>query len=422
MSWSVAGTVVFALSQLAVFVVIARMTSPVEVGQFGLAMALAIPVYMLSSLGLRVGRATETAARYELGDYVAVRILGTGLALVALFIMGGIVATDMPTFAIIALVAIAKASESVSDLAYGVFQRHERLRHFAVSMLIRGPVMLALFAVILGATGELWIALLGQVVVWFLVAFAVDRPVAARLEGVAFRPDFDRTRLMRLVQESVPLGVGAATGALHNQAPRLAIGSFLGLETLGLYQIAAFPLQALQMMAAIGNAIVARLARLRVSNYGAFLRLTFVVAIAAGSLGLAAWGVVWLIADWLIAAVFGVEYLPAATAFVIVTGAMAARMVAIVLQFGILAERRFRAFRTVQTAVLLVTIAALLATVPGGSVERVALGLLIVCAFHALFAGGVLVAGGGSPRQKLNDRVPKPQVEQHNPDVNRCTF
>ena len=80
-SWTFVGNGVYQACQWGMLVVLAKLTSPEDVGQFALGLAVCAPVVMLTNLQLRAVQATDARGEYEFADYLGLRLLMTGLAL-----------------------------------------------------------------------------------------------------------------------------------------------------------------------------------------------------------------------------------------------------------------------------------------------------------------------------------------------------
>ena len=112
-SWTFAGNLVYAVSQWAMLTVLAKLGTPKMVGQFALGLAIATPVITFTNLALRQAQATDARAEYHFGDYLALRLIMT---LLALTIIAGIAVagyTSQPqTMMVILMMGLAKACEA----------------------------------------------------------------------------------------------------------------------------------------------------------------------------------------------------------------------------------------------------------------------------------------------------------------------
>jgi O-antigen/teichoic acid export membrane protein len=136
-SWTLTGNTVYAASQWGILVLLAKIGNPEIVGQFTLGLAVTAPIFMLTNLQLRAIQATDATQRFRFNDYLGLRLLGTGIAL--LIVLGiTLLGYRQETGLIILLIALAKALESFSDVVYGLLQQHEQMDRVAISLMLRG--------------------------------------------------------------------------------------------------------------------------------------------------------------------------------------------------------------------------------------------------------------------------------------------
>jgi len=80
-SWTFVGNSIYSACQWGAVVALAKLSSPVIVGQYALGVAIAMPVMSLTSLQLRPVIASDVRETYKLGDYLGFRLFSTALAL-----------------------------------------------------------------------------------------------------------------------------------------------------------------------------------------------------------------------------------------------------------------------------------------------------------------------------------------------------
>lgn len=252
--WNAAGSGVFALSQWAILIAFAKLGSPALVGKVVYGLALAAPIFVVSNLQLRSIQATDAANEHPLGQYLGLRTLTTGAAVVvAICIAAGMWFFDRALAPIVLCWALSKAVDSGSDVLYGLFQHSERMDYVGFSLTARGILAIACVAVLFRTTRSAPVALAGMVVGWMAVFVLFDIPAAHRLlrgheqtarrhrsTGATLRPILDPRRLRALSMEAAPLGIVALLLTLQVQIPRYVVAGLLHNRALGLFSAAAY--------------------------------------------------------------------------------------------------------------------------------------------------------------------------------------
>ncbi len=370
----------YLLSQLGVLSALAHFRGPQAVGEFGLALALTTPVFLLLNMGFRTAQAVDVASDFSFANYGGTRIILTLLAAIVSIGAAAAYSDSLTTFLIVTVVAFAKVFESISNLAYGAFQQGGRMDLVALSYALRGGLTPAVFVVMLLLGADTFVALTSQLVVWAMVGLLVDYPRASRIAAGKFVwPHFSLIESWRLLLHSAPLGGGLLANSLQTTAVRIMVERFLGLDALGLFTAVAYFQQAgVTASNSISNAIVNRLARL--SQRGQtkalrriLLRLLFVF-LAASAVGIA---FCYFFGAELLTLLYGRAYVAAEPLLLVISIVVALRMIATLPQSLLFAERRYKEFMGFQLASLLLT---------------VTLGYFLVPRFGILGAGYVLLS------------------------------
>jgi hypothetical protein len=87
--WNAAGSSIFYLSQWGILVVFAKLGSAALVGQLVYGLALTAPLFVIAGLQLRSVEATDADNRHTLGQYLGLRVLTTGAAIIVALFMAG---------------------------------------------------------------------------------------------------------------------------------------------------------------------------------------------------------------------------------------------------------------------------------------------------------------------------------------------
>ena len=344
------GRLVAALSMWFALIALTKLSGdPQTVGVYALAQVICLPIAEVARMGLRDVRASDTRGDFLFRDYLGLRLLAAALALV-LMLAGGLAKADSATvFTVIVLYAVTRVLELVSDVVYGLFQTQERLDLIARSLCLQGLLSLVLLSLGYWTTGSLVVAVLGQVTAHLVVLFAYDLPVGrarAALEvegGEAFWPRWNPSALGRLSLLALPLTFATGLAMVAAHLPRFAVESYLGLEALGFFApILALALAPTRLVHALGMAATARLAHYHADGERrSFVSLLARMALGAGLLGALGLLVVASFGEEILILVATPDYAVYADVLVLAVLGATLRFVADVLQYGIIASRRF---------------------------------------------------------------------------------
>jgi len=330
-AWTLGGNVLYAAGQWVLVVLLARWTNPEAVGGFALALAVAAPVSLMFNMQLRAVIAADVAGRRPFVDYFQARLVSAAAAVAVAGMLALLTRDSASTRAVIVLVALSKAAESLSDIVQGQWQRMEDMRLVGKSLAVRAACVPVLFAsaVILTRTivwGAVFL-LAGSIGVFLLYDYpAVRRAIEAAGERSGlFRLEFRRIAIIRpLIRMSAPLGVVAMLISLNASIPRYFIDAYRGKHDLGVFSaLAYFIVVGNLLVNSVGQSAIPRLAKLyRPAALREFLRALF--RLMALSLGL---GVLSLLISIrfgrVLLAIYGDDYAAAYQVFVLIMAAAA---------------------------------------------------------------------------------------------------
>jgi O-antigen/teichoic acid export membrane protein len=288
-AWTLAGNVVYAGCQWGMLIVLAKLTSPEMVGQFALALAITAPVFMFSSLQLRIVQATDAAHEYRFEEYFSLRLICTGVACLAVLAINLILGYGVSLGSVIMVVALAKGTESISDVLYGLLQQRERLIVISRSMMIKGVLSLVSLALAVYITRSVLSGAIALAVAWMVVLLGYDIPRALTIVTRSqFRPRWNRSRLLRLTWLTVPMGLVTMLISLNTNIPRYFIEKMLGQRQLGIFAAMAYLMQVGAMVTnAVGNVVIPRLAKYHAEGesaaFGSLLAKLIYLALGLGA-------------------------------------------------------------------------------------------------------------------------------------------
>lgn len=272
-TWTFAGNLIYAACQWAVLVVIAKMTTPAAVGQFALGLAITAPILIFAAQGLRDLQATDAHQHFEFRHYLGYRLVSVTLALVGIVVLTQ--AIHYP--AVVIVVGISKALESISELMYGKYQQHERMDWIATSLMLRGVFSVIAVAVLLHATYSIAWGAAGLIVAnagvlifydwrqpgWLFRSPELGDRHTSAPKGISGSShiSFPRT-IFRLAMLGLPLGLAQMLNSFSVNVPRYFLERHAGEASLGIFAAIMYLLVAGRtVIAALAQSCVARLAR-----------------------------------------------------------------------------------------------------------------------------------------------------------------
>ncbi|HEY3296729.1 MAG TPA: lipopolysaccharide biosynthesis protein [bacterium] len=405
-AWTLSGNVVYAGCQWGMLVALAKLGTPEWVGQFALGLAVTAPVLLFANLQLRSVQATDVEDQYRFGHFLALRLLMLGLAV--LCIAGVILISGFGRQAalVVAAVGLAKSFESISDVYYGLMQKHERMDRIAKSMMIKGPLSLAALAAGTYVTRSVAIGVAAMAVVWLGVLVLYDmrsgrmilKANGARVDG---KPLWNGAVLRRLAWLALPLGVVMMLNSLNANIPRYAVEQRLGQWELGIFAALAY-LQIAEstVINALGQSATPRLAayfmQRQMPLFNLLNRRLLLMGIGMGAAGVA---VALGCGHFILTLIYRPEYAEYSSVFVWLMAGAALSNVAGFIGYGLTAAKCFRVQMPLLIGESLVLTAACFLLVPvsglmGAAIAYViAKGCLIVFSALALRHAVKSVAG-----------------------------
>lgn len=406
-SWTFAGNVVYAACQWGMLVVLAKLGSQEMVGQFTLGLAVTAPVIMLANLQLRAVQVTDARHQFLFSDYLGLRLITTGLALL---VIAGVTLTTgygWGTILVILVVGLAKALESISDVFYGLLQQHEQMNRIALSMMIKGPLSLLMLGTGVYLTDNVLWGVVGLASAWALVLvcydlrsgalvlntaqLALQGEVSINSEAAVLRPRWQIGTLSKLVWLTLPLGFVMMLISLNTNIPNYFIERYLGVRKLGVFAAIAYLMVAGNVVvSALGESASPRLAKYYIAGNRSAFRTLLLKLVGIGAL-LGGIGVlVALIAGQeILTLLYRPEYAEDAGLFVWLMVTAGIYYVSSLLSQGMTAARYFRIQIPLFALVTGTSAIACFWLIPIGGLRGAAIALIIAAIVRASMSLGI---------------------------------
>jgi len=393
--WTLSGNVLYAASQWGILVILAKLGTPQTVGELALAFAITAPIMIGTGLSLRGVQATDATSEYPFADYLSLRLVTTAIA-VALIL--GVVwrsGYGWHTSAIILLIGLAKAAESVSDVFYGLFQQRERMDTIACSMMARAVLSLVLTAAVIYLSRDLLFGAIFMAAVWTttLLFYDIKNGVRMLRETSARLLEWRPKSLIRLSLLAAPVGIVMAMISFGSNIPRYFIEAHLGARELGIFAALAYPMSAgITIINALGQSATPRLARyFAEGDRRAFSILLFKLLCLGSAVGIAAVVLVIVAGRPILLLLYRPDYAVYMNTFLWLGIAAAIGYPASLLGFGMTAARYFLAQVPVFAATTLVTIVGCAILVPRFELFGAALALSVAAICQTLGSAAVIL-------------------------------
>lgn len=405
-SWTFIGNLIYSGCQWGMLVVLAKLGNPEMVGTFTLGLAVTAPVMMFSNLQLRDIQTTDAKNHYLFNDYLGLRLITTGLALPIILWITLATGYKGETAIVIILIGFAKGLESISDVFYGLLQKHEKMDRMAVSVMMKGPLSLLMLSTGTYISGSIVWGVVGLVIAWACILLIWDIPsyrwlinkftsegeIPDSLEGKTAKPRWQLGTIRKLIWLSLPLGLVMMLISLNANIPRYFLEQSLGKKELGVFAALAYLIVAGNMVvSALGSAARPRLAKYYAGgNVSAYQKLLLQLVAIACLLGLSGILVAWVAGGQILTIVYQPEYAKYTELLIWLMVTAGIGYVSSFLGEGMTAARYFR---TQIPLFIIVTSTSAIASfwfIPRNGLKGAAIALMIAEIVRIIFTLGVI--------------------------------
>lgn len=304
----VAGRAFYAASQWLLIIALARLSAPDTLGHFTYALAVTGPIIVFSQLNMRAYMATDMLEQFSFSDYLYTRLVSVIAALLAI----GAVAfgADVPrtSATLIILVGLYKTIEAVSDVFYGVMQKHELMAPIARSVAAHGLIALFVMTASILMENSIILGAVAITIAWLAILLAHDIPKANKL--LVANETTHQPKVWDVARTCFPMGFVLMLMSLRLNIPTYFIRDQLGSESVGYYSAVAYFLMAgTLIVGSLAQASSPRLARLLQSgNKRGFLALLYKLLSISLFVGAGGVGFAYIFGDTILGLFYGANY------------------------------------------------------------------------------------------------------------------
>lgn len=231
--WLLSGNFIFAFSQWLILIMLARMATPADLGNYSLALAIIVPIFSVMNLQLRPLYILDANGKnlYQYSNFYFLRIVTSLFALVLCLLFGFFY--DHLWF-VLFLVGLLKFFESYSDIIYAYYNAHDKTKLISKSLALKG--IFSIITVYIGLKFfSFYIALLLFLGVYFIIWFFIDNKFllsTKKIENLSFD--------LRILKSAIPMGVSLGIISLQASIPKLMIEKYHNVEMVGVFTVLTY--------------------------------------------------------------------------------------------------------------------------------------------------------------------------------------
>lgn len=393
-SWTLTGNILYAFSQWYIVFVLAKFGSPELVGIYSLGLAISAPILMLTGLQLRTVQATDPTNAYSFGNYLSLRIIMTSLSMILILVLMFFLNYSDQKYIVILLISLSRAIDTLSDIVFGLIQKHERMDLISKSRIINSLLTIMMFTVSIIYFKSLIIGSLFLLLISIFNFCVIDLRNARKFEHI--RPDFNISNHKKIIIVSLPLGIVLMLASLNTNAPRYLIEYFLNSKELGFFTAIFFFIAGGQtVITALTQSVAPRLAKIYYfKEFRKFSGLLIKLTVISIIFSVTALLITVLFGEQILTLFYTEEYSKYHTLFILLMSSTLFLYPGAFIGCGLTASRKFKIQPYIEAVTLLFTIVTSILLIPklglNGSAIVVLIGSTIQFLLKALIMFHIL--------------------------------
>lgn len=294
--WNMIGSFLYAFASMVLSIAVVQLAGEDAGGVFTFAFTtFGQHMFMAAYFGIRPFQITDTGEKYTFGDYLGLRLITCGLAILVGF---GYVFVSGYTFekaAVVFLMVVYKVIDALADTYEAEFQRSGRLYLTGKSNAFRTILSVTCFLGSLAVTGELLTASIWAVGAQFMGFSLFDFLVIRELPNVTWKSG--RGKKFQLFRDNILLFFSVVLDFYIFSASKYAIEAHMADRDLAVYGAIFMPTSVINLVA--GFVIRPYLTKLAVDwetgHLKAFRKIIMNLALIIAALTVLAVGGAWLL-------------------------------------------------------------------------------------------------------------------------------
>ena len=244
--WNSAGSFSYSLCQWILTVLVVRLSPNYDAaGILALGMAVSNIAAPIALYKIRSYQVSDVHRIVTAREYVGFRIVTTAAALLVTIIYT-LITCSSDSYTAVLLYVVFRCGDTFIDVLHGVDQQHFRMDYCGRSMLARGILFLAAFALTLWTTGSLELAIFSMIVATFPI-IVYDVRKASSLDDI--RPLITVSSTRKLAVECLPAVIGMVCCFSVSTIARQYLAATWGDSSLGVYASVCTPVVIIQACA-----------------------------------------------------------------------------------------------------------------------------------------------------------------------------
>ncbi|MGN8820901.1 lipopolysaccharide biosynthesis protein [Atopobiaceae bacterium HCP3S3_A4] len=305
-AWTSAGSIVRLVCNYLITIVVVRLSHGFDAaGMLSLAMSVSNLVSPFADFRLRTVQVTDVRGEHSAGEYVALRLLTSGLAF-AVGMIYSIATCTLDAVPTIIAYLISSLAANMIEVLHAIDQRHLRMDYIGISYMLQGVSNLVLFSAVLWITDSLVLACVFMAVATLVILFVYDVPRASHFEII--KPHIDFRSAVKTLGLLFPLVIAQVCSSAVLTVPKQYLAASVSTAALGIYSSVASPAAIVQTGASyIYSPLMGEFAQRFKDNKQSALSLFKKTVFAILAVTLAAAVLMLLLGDWVLALLYGSE-------------------------------------------------------------------------------------------------------------------